>query len=96
MISKEFFRNIESVADEKGLTVEQVKDAFSAGLIAGCKRSNNVRSCRVVMKEEKNEILIYKQQLVVDEFQVENEKNFTQILLEDAKKIKKLVKLVMF
>ena len=93
MISKEFFRNIESVANEKGLTVEQVKDAFSAGLIAGCKRSNNVRSCRVVMKEEKNEILIYKQQLVVDEFQVENEKNFTQILLEDAKKIKKTCKI---
>ncbi|MGA0351866.1 MAG: NusA N-terminal domain-containing protein [Acholeplasmataceae bacterium] len=92
MISKEFFRNIEAVAEEKGLTVDQVKEAFSLGLIAGCKKAHDVRSCRVEMKEEKNEILLFKQQLVVEEYSLENEKNYSQILLPDAKEIKKSIK----
>jgi len=92
MISKEFFKNIEAVADEKGLSTEQVKEAFALGLIAGCKKAHDVRSCRVEMREEKSEILLYKQQLVVEEYALENEKNHTQILLEDAKEVKKNIK----
>ncbi len=53
MISKEFFKNIDLVAEEKALTVEQVKEAFVQGLIAGCKKAFDVRSCRVELKEEK-------------------------------------------
>lgn len=87
MISKEFFRNIDEVVSERDLTREQVLDAFEQGLVAGCKKAYDVRSCRVEFKEDKNEILVYKQQLVVDEYSMEADKNFTQILLEDAKEI---------
>ncbi|HBY66227.1 MAG TPA: transcription termination factor NusA, partial [Acholeplasmataceae bacterium] len=53
MISKEFFKNIEGVAEEKELTHEQVLEAFVQGMIAGCKKAHDVRSCRVEIKEDK-------------------------------------------
>lgn len=87
MISKEFYKNVDAVAEEKELTHEQVLNAFEQGLIAGCKKAHDVRSCRVEYKEDKNEILVYKQQLVVEEFSLEADKNFTQILLDEAKEI---------
>jgi transcription termination/antitermination protein NusA len=93
MISKEFFKNIEAVAEEKELSVEQVKEAFIQGMIAGCKKAHDVRSCRVELKEDKNEILVYTQQLVVEEYSLDNDRNYSQILLEDAKEIKKTAKI---
>ncbi len=87
MISKEFFKNIELVAEEKELSHDQVVEAFVQGMIAGCKKAHDVRSCRVEIKEDKYEILVYTQHLVVDEYSIDADKNYTQILLEDAKKI---------
>jgi len=87
MISKEFFKNIELVAEEKELSHDQVVEAFVQGMIAGCKKAHDVRSCRVEIKEDKYEILVFTQHLVVDEYSIEADKNYTQILLEDAKKI---------
>lgn len=87
MISKEFFKNIELVAEEKELSHDQVVEAFVQGMIAGCKKAHDVRSCRVEIKEDKYEILVYTQHLVVDEYSIEADKNYTQVLLEDAKKI---------
>ena len=92
MISKEFFKNIEAVAEEKELTHDQVVEAFVQGMIAGCKKAHDVRSCRVDIREEKFEILVYKQQLVVDEYSIEADKNYTQILLPDAKQINSRMK----
>ncbi|NCU32936.1 MAG: transcription termination factor NusA, partial [Candidatus Moranbacteria bacterium] len=87
MISKEFFKNIELVAEEKELSHEQVIEAFVQGMIAGCKKAHDVRSCRVEIKEEKSEILVYTQHLVVEEYSMDVDKNYTQLLLEDAKQI---------
>ncbi|MDD3068199.1 MAG: transcription termination factor NusA [Acholeplasmataceae bacterium] len=87
MISKEFFKNIELVAEEKELSHDQVVEAFVQGMIAGCKKAHDVRSCRVEIKEDKYEILVFTQHLVVDEYSIEADKNYTQILLEDAKKM---------
>lgn len=87
MISKEFFKNIELVAEEKELSHDQVVEAFVQGMIAGCKKAHDVRSCRVEIKEDKYEILVFTQHLVVDEYSIEADKNYTQLLLEDAKKI---------
>ncbi|MFA6692272.1 MAG: transcription termination factor NusA [Acholeplasmataceae bacterium] len=87
MISKEFFKNIELVAEEKELSHDQVVEAFVQGMIAGCKKAHDVRSCRVEIKEDKYEILVYTQHLVVDEYSIEADKNYTQVLLEDAKKM---------
>lgn len=87
MISKEFFKNIELVAEEKELSHEQVVEAFVQGMIAGCKKAHDVRSCRVEIKEDKYEILVYTQHLVVEEYSMDADKNYTQILLDDAKKM---------
>jgi len=87
MISKEFFRNIDAVAEDKDLTHEQVVEAFVQGMMAGCKKAHDVRSCRVDIREERNEILVYKQNLVVEEYSIDADKKYTQILLPDAKKI---------
>lgn len=87
MISKEFFKNIDAVSEERDLSREQVIEAFTQGMIAGCKKAHEVRSCRVEIKEDKSEILVYTQHLVVSEYNIENDRNYTQILLEDAKKI---------
>jgi transcription termination/antitermination protein NusA len=92
MISKVFFENIDAVAEEKELSREQVFDAFTQGLIAGCKKAHDVRSCRVELKEDRNEILVYTQHLVVDELSLELDKNYSQMLLADAKKINSRIK----
>ncbi|MFP4186627.1 MAG: transcription termination factor NusA [Acholeplasmataceae bacterium] len=92
MISKEFFKNIDAVAEERDLSRDQVIEAFRQGMIAGCKKAHDVRSCRVVFREERNEILVYKQRLVVDELSLDTDRNHTQILLEDAKKINSRIK----
>lgn len=92
MISKVFFENIDAVADEKELSREQVFDAFEQGLTAGCKKAHDVRSCRVEFKEDKNEILVYYQHLVVEQLNLEADKNYSQMLLEDAKKINSRIK----
>ncbi len=92
MISKEFFKNIDAVAEERDLSRDQVIEAFTQGMIAGCKKAHDVRSCRVTIREDRNEILVYKQQLVVEEYSMEVDKAHTQILLEDAKKTNSRIK----
>ena len=92
MISKEFFKTIDEVVEEKELTKEQVIEAFTQGMIAGCKRAHDVRSCRVEFKEEKNEILVYKQHLIVSKLDLELDKTYTQMLLADAKEINARIK----
>ncbi|MBE0700414.1 MAG: transcription termination/antitermination protein NusA [Acholeplasmataceae bacterium] len=92
MISKEFFKNIEAVAEERELSHDQVVDAFIQGMIAGCKKAHDVRSCRVEIKEDKNEILVYKQHLVVEEYSIDVDKNYTQMLYEEAKQINSRIK----
>lgn len=93
MKSKEFFKQIDLVAEEKELSREQVFDAFAQGMIAGCKKAHDVRSCRVEFKEEKDEILVYKQRLVVEEYSLEVDRSYTQILLADAKEINSRIKI---
>lgn len=92
MRSKEFYKQIEMVAEERELTKEQVMEAFAQGMTAGCKKAHDVRSCRVEFKEEKDEIFVYKQRIVVEAYSIDVDKNYTQILLEDARKINARVK----
>jgi N utilization substance protein A len=87
MISKDFFKNIDAVVEEKGLTREQVLEAFVQGMIAGCKKAHDVRSCRVEIKEEKSEINVFTQHLVVEEYTIDADKNYTQMLIDEAKQI---------
>lgn len=89
MISKEFFNNIDAVAEERDLKREQVLDAFAQGLIAGCKKAHGVRTCRVDLREDKNEILLYKQYFVLgpDYLDEDVDKDYTLITLEEAKEM---------
>lgn len=91
MISKDFFKTIDDVAQEKNLSREQILDAFEKGLIAGCKKAHGVKSCRIELKEDKNEILLYKQYYVADDVnnvEMDILKEYTVISVEEAKEIK--------
>ncbi|AGL90332.1 Transcription elongation factor [Candidatus Phytoplasma australiense] len=90
MISKGFFKFLDKISQERDLPKEEVVEAFTKGLIAGCKKNNRVKSCRVHLKENKNEVLLYKQFIVVDETNANtiNLKEWTPISLEEAQKIK--------
>lgn len=76
--------NIAVVAESTGLTNEQVLDAISQGLIAGCKRTHKVNSCRVEVNEKTNDFDVFKQYLVVEDYDLTLDKTYTQLLLEDA------------
>ena len=94
MISKAFFQNIEEVAEDNDLNKEQVFHAFEQGLIAACKKQLGVQTCRVEFKEEKHELLIYGQYYVLPEgeLNLELDKKYTFLKLEDAKALKKSAK----
>ena len=89
MINKEFFESAQSVADERGISVEDVYDNFSKGLVNSYKKIYGNTSCRVVINPEKNEILLFGVHKVVSELSEEpNPEEPAEMLLEDAKKIK--------
>ncbi|MFP7699418.1 MAG: transcription termination factor NusA [Candidatus Phytoplasma pyri] len=94
MNSKEFFNIINEFAEENDLTSKQIKDAFTKALIYGCRKAHHVKSCRVDIKEDRNEINLYKQYYIIDseEKDLNNYKDYTHIDLEEAKKFKKRVK----
>lgn len=91
MVSKEFFKQINNIAQERGLEAEDLINVFKKALATSVKRETG-KSVRIEINSNKDEILAFTQELVVSEI-VENEEiEFTQILLEDAKKIKKNIK----
>lgn len=97
MVSKEFFAQVDVLAEDKGITREQVLSAFRDGLSVGCRKTFDVRSCRVEFIEEKNEILLYKQYYVYDDKSedlsyLQNQREYTMLSLTDAKKLNKRAK----
>ena len=90
MINKEFFKNAEEVAESRGISVNDVYDNFSKGLVNSYKKIYGNTSCRVVINPDKNEILLYGVHKVVSELSAEplDPEEPAEMLLEDAKKIK--------
>ncbi|WP_349401822.1 transcription termination protein NusA [Candidatus Phytoplasma solani] len=90
MISKNFFKLLDKIVQERDLPREEVVEAFTKGLIAGCKKNHRVKSCRVHLKEDKSKMILYKQFIVTDETNINtiNLKEWTPIDLEEAQKIK--------
>lgn len=84
-------QDIDLIVKEMELSREGVIEAFKEGMIAGCKKEFNVKTCRVELNEEKDELLIFTQKLVVDEI-ILDEKVMTPILIEDAIKISPKIK----
>jgi len=92
MISKEFFKALELIAEDRGIEKEKILDIFSKGLLNAYKKDyDGQQNARVVFNEEKAEILIIATYLVVDTVDPEAEKG-TQITVEEAKEFKKNAK----
>ncbi|TVY12134.1 transcription termination factor NusA [Candidatus Phytoplasma pini] len=94
MKTKGFLNNIDQLAQEYELTREQTLEAFSKGLISGCKKNCQVKSCQLIFQKEYEEFFLYKQYLIIKQEQKEilnslNNKKITYITLEEAQKIKK-------
>lgn len=92
MISKEFFKQLETISEERGIELDRITDAIKEGLTKACKKANGGMQVRVELKPEKHEILIFSQQAVVDELTDLQEDEMPQILLSDAKKINSKIK----
>lgn len=89
MISKDFYKNLEAVAADKGLTKEQVLESTRKALINAYKKVYGNTSVRVEFNEAKHEILMISERVVVDQLSEQLEEGqMAEILLEDAKKIK--------
>ncbi|HHT39800.1 MAG: transcription termination factor NusA [Acholeplasmatales bacterium] len=94
MISKEFFKALDLLAEERDISKELILDSFSKGLVAAFRKNRGHSSCRIEINPEKSEILIFEQRLVVsdDGFDLEADPKYKQIKLLEARKIKKRIK----
>ncbi|KXT29422.1 transcription termination factor NusA [Candidatus Phytoplasma oryzae] len=101
MKAKDFLDNIEKLSKEYEISNEQTLEALEKGLISGCKKNYQVKSCSVSFDKENNEIFLYKQYLVVDSENIKNSydndiavnfKKNSFLKLEEAQKIKKDIK----
>ncbi len=91
MINKEFFKQAEELAKEKNVSVESIYETFAKSLQNAFKKIYGHASCRVEMKPEKSEIMMYSVHKVVDQYseeETEEENPIEEMLLEDAIKIK--------
>ena len=94
MTSKEFYKQLEIISEERGLSIEQLLDSFKKGLINAYKRNYGNTSVRVEFKPEKHEILMFSQRVVVETLEnVDPESEILPILHSEAKKINSRAKL---
>ena len=97
MINKKAFEYAKELADEKGISVEDVYEIIKAGLVKSYKKEYGDESCEVIIDPVKTEILCYSVKKVVSELSTEEVENqaepkIAEITLEDAQKIKKSYK----
>ncbi|WIA07880.1 MAG: transcription elongation factor [Candidatus Phytoplasma cynodontis] len=101
---KDFLENIDKIAQDYEISRIQTLEALEAGLISGCKKNYQVKSCYVSFEKDYSEFFLYRQYLVVDELNNSNDKikeesdkiNFKKInfiKLKEAQQIKKDIKL---
>ncbi|NWN45896.1 transcription termination factor NusA [Candidatus Phytoplasma pruni] len=90
MKNKEFLNNIDQLSQEYELTREQTIQSFEKGLVSGCKKNYQVKSCRTEINPEYDEIFLYKQYLVIDHNDEEtpNANEYSCLDLEEAQKLK--------
>jgi N utilization substance protein A len=104
MKARDFLNNIEKIAQEYEIQKEEVLEAFKKGLISGCTKNYQIKSCCVSFNKDYKEFFLYKQYLVIDENdnilkekQNENVKNnlkkINYITLSKAREIQKNIKI---
>ena len=66
MISKEFFKALELVANERGLEKEKILEIMGRGLLNAYKKVHNIsENARIEFNEDKNQIILYADYLIV-------------------------------
>ena len=89
MIRKEFFKALEVLANERGIEKEKILDIFARGLLNAYKKEHQTSdNARIEFNEDKNEILLVAEYLIVEVVE-----NPGEISLEDAKQHRKTAKL---
>ncbi|MFA6647274.1 MAG: transcription termination factor NusA [Candidatus Izemoplasmatales bacterium] len=93
MTSKEFFKALEVLSEERDIPKERILEIFGRGLINAYKKAyNGKQNAEVVFNEEKAEINLVAKTLVVLEVDPEAEPG-TQISLAEARELKKTAKI---
>ncbi len=93
MVSKEFFKALEVLSEERDIPKEKILEVFGRGLINAYKKAyNGKQNAEVVFNEEKAEITLVARSLVVSEIDPEAEPG-TQITLVDAREHKKTARI---
>lgn len=93
MISKEFFKALDQIEEERGISKEKILDVFGKGLLNAYKKDfNGQQNAKVIFNEDKYEVQIIATYEVVETVDPEVEKG-TQITLEAAQQLKKNAKI---
>ncbi|MCF7926766.1 MAG: transcription termination factor NusA [Candidatus Izimaplasma sp.] len=88
MISKDFFRALDVLARDKGIEKEKILDIMGRGILNAYKKEHQTKdNARIEFNEDKNEISLVADMLVVDEVE-----NPGEISLEEAKESRKRIK----
>lgn len=89
MISKDFFRALEVLAEERGIEKEKILDVMGRGILNAYKKDHYTSdNAKIEFNTEKNEI-----QLLADYVVVETVENPGEISLKDARKKRKTIKI---
>jgi len=93
MISKDFFKALDLIAQERNISKEKILDIVGKGLLNAYKKDfDGNTNAKVLFNEEKAEILIVATHLVVDVIDPDAEPG-TQITLDEAQELKKNAKI---
>lgn len=94
MISKDLFKYMDALVEEKGITKEQAEEVVKQTLKQAFKKTYGHPYVEVELNEGKHEVKMSAKYIVVEEITEDTpEQKEAQILLEDAKKIKPSAKL---
>ncbi len=89
MISKEFFKNLNEVAEQRDLAKEDIYEIIKKALVYAYKKAFGDDSCKITLNPDKQEINIYKVFRVVDHLSDEvTEDSIKEILVDEARKFK--------
>lgn len=93
MNKEEFVSAVEVVSKEKGISKDLIFEAMELALASAYKKNfDSKTNVRVDINRDTGDIKVYSVLNVVDEISEEDEEKYSKILLEDAKKIVKGIK----
>jgi N utilization substance protein A len=82
MNGKEFLKALKNLAEEKGITEEEIFDYIETALNAAYKKNYNATNSKVIIDRKTGDIKVISYKIVVDEINMEDDED-AQILLEE-------------